>query len=48
MSWIPDHVQAFCAKNKLINPTPCGSQWAAQDFDTKKWVDVPSEHVEKP
>ena len=41
MSWIPEHVQSFCTENKLINPTPCGSQWAALNFDTKKWVDVP-------
>ena len=46
MSWIPDHVQAFCTENKLINPIPCGSQWAAQDPDTKKWVDVSSDDDE--
>lgn len=44
MSWIPDHVQAFCTKNNLINPTPCGSQWAARNPDTKQWVDVPSDN----
>ena len=47
MSWIPNHVQAFCTKNNLINPTPCGSQWAALNFDTKKWVDVPSDDEDK-